>query len=187
MVFENKGLYVFGRFRMNRSERSVTRDGAPVDLAPKLFDTLLVFIERPGRLISKAELMQALWPDTFVAESALTKNISDLRKALGDGKEGVTLIETVPKSGYRFVASVEFSAAAEDPPAIPAARNRSWPIVLTAALIADRRWNRIGALGLRQDRRSGLASHCVAGHSSVSADDRAESRRVSRIQQWPIL
>jgi DNA-binding winged helix-turn-helix (wHTH) protein/TolB-like protein len=100
-----------------------------------LFDTLLVFIERPGRLLGKAELMQALWPDTFVAESALTKNISDLRKALGDGKEGVTLIETVPKSGYRFVASVEFAATAEDPPAIPAARNRRRAIVLAAALV----------------------------------------------------
>jgi DNA-binding winged helix-turn-helix (wHTH) protein len=135
MSSEIKGLYVFGRFRMNRSERALTCDGAPVDLAPKLFDTLIVFIERPGRLISKAELTQALWPDTFVAESALTKNISDLRKALGDGKECGTLIETVPKSGYRFVASVEFAATAEDLPAIPAARNRRWAIVLAAALV----------------------------------------------------
>ncbi len=82
------------------------RDGRTTPLPPKVFDTLLALVENNGRVMSKDELMRSLWPDTFVEESNLTQNISQLRRALGDGTAGAQYIETIPKRGYRFIASV---------------------------------------------------------------------------------
>src|SRR5215813_2602237 len=95
-------IWEFGPFRLDETERLLLREGEPVGLTPKVFDTLVALIERNGRLVEKDELMARLWPDTFVDDGALTRNISDLRKALG----GERYIETVPKRGYRFVAPV---------------------------------------------------------------------------------
>jgi DNA-binding winged helix-turn-helix (wHTH) protein len=64
-------------------------------------------VERHGQLVEKEELMTRLWPDTFVEEGNVLRNVSTLRKALGDGEEGSKFIETIPRRGYRFVASVE--------------------------------------------------------------------------------
>ena len=98
--------YEFGPFRLDAAERRLLRDGNAVSLAPKVFDTLLTLVENPGRLIEKDELMTSLWPDTFVGEAALARNISDLRRALGGSSGEARYVETVPKSGYRFVAEV---------------------------------------------------------------------------------
>ena len=95
-------VWEFGPFRLNEAERLLTRDGSSVGLTPKVFDTLVALVERSGHLVEKGELMARLWTDTFVEEGTLTRNISDLRKALGDEK----YIETVPKRGYRFIAPV---------------------------------------------------------------------------------
>jgi Tol biopolymer transport system component/DNA-binding winged helix-turn-helix (wHTH) protein len=99
-------LYEFGPFRLDRQERLLLRDGATISLTPKAFDLLLALVERHGRLVEKEELFQTVWPDTIVEESNLTYNISHIRKALGDGENGLKFIETVPKRGYRFVAEV---------------------------------------------------------------------------------
>ncbi|HET8676998.1 MAG TPA: transcriptional regulator, partial [Blastocatellia bacterium] len=93
-------VWEFGLFCLNEAERVLLRGGEPVALTPKVFDTLVALVERSGHLVEKAELIDRLWPDTFVEEGTLTRNISDLRKALGEEK----YIETVPKRGYRFVA-----------------------------------------------------------------------------------
>ncbi len=98
--------YQFGAFHLNAIERLLLRDGQSVPLPPKVFDTLLALIENCGHLIEKDELMTRLWPDTFVEEATLARNISDLRKALGETSEQ-KYIETVPKRGYRFVADVK--------------------------------------------------------------------------------
>ena len=82
------------------------RNGEPVALAPKVLDTLLALVESSGRLLPKDELISGLWPDTFVEEATLARNISDLRRALGESSGDDKYIETVPKSGYRFVAEV---------------------------------------------------------------------------------
>ena len=82
------------------------RNGEPVALAPKVLDTLLALVENSGRLLPKDELISGLWPDTFVEEATLARNISDLRRALGESSGEARYIETVPKSGYRFVAEV---------------------------------------------------------------------------------
>lgn len=99
-------LYEFGPFRLDASERLLLRAGESVALTPKAFDLLFVLVARHGRLVEKEELFKTVWPDTFVEESNLTYNISLIRKALGEGENGLKLIETVPKRGYRFVAEV---------------------------------------------------------------------------------
>lgn len=101
-----KQLYEFGPFRIDVAERMLLRDRAIVPLPPKAFDLLLVLVENSGHLLEKDELMQRLWPDTFVEETNLPNNISLLRKALGDDTSTHIYIETVPRRGYRFIAEV---------------------------------------------------------------------------------
>ncbi|HEU4390626.1 MAG TPA: transcriptional regulator, partial [Blastocatellia bacterium] len=102
-------VYEFGSFRLDPVERLLLVDGAPVPLAPKVFDTLLVLVEASGRLVTKDDLMSRLWPDTFVEEGTLTRNISDLRKALADAGDGDQYIQTVPRHGYRFSEPVRLT------------------------------------------------------------------------------
>src|SRR5215510_12506355 len=97
--------YEFGPYRLDGAERLLWRDGEVVPLQPKVFDLLLVLVERHGRLLEKDELMKAVWPDTVVEEVNLANNISILRKTLS--QNGREFIETVPKRGYRFVADVK--------------------------------------------------------------------------------
>src|SRR5262245_23224768 len=99
-------FYEFGPFRLDAVERLLSREGISIPLTPKAFDLLLTLVEQPGHLLAKEELMQAVWPDSFVEENSLAWNISNLRKTLGDGENGHRYIETVPKRGYRFVAPV---------------------------------------------------------------------------------
>jgi DNA-binding winged helix-turn-helix (wHTH) protein/TolB-like protein len=99
-------FYEFGPFRLNVTERLLLRDREVVPLTPKVLDTLVVLVENSGHVLDKNELMQTLWPDSFVEESSLTQNISLLRRALGETDDGRQFIETMPKRGYRFVVGV---------------------------------------------------------------------------------
>jgi TolB-like protein/Flp pilus assembly protein TadD len=87
-------------------KRLLLRDRQSVSIAPKVFETLLVLVQRSKRVVGKAELMRLIWLDTFVEESNLSQNIFVLRKILGNTPEGRPYIETVPRRGYRFTASV---------------------------------------------------------------------------------
>jgi TolB-like protein/DNA-binding winged helix-turn-helix (wHTH) protein len=100
------GQYRFGEFCLDAGERRLDRSGVEISLAPKVFDTLLLLVESPGHLIEKEEFMRRLWPETFVGDDALARNISILRKVLGGSSESQSAIATVPKKGYRFVAEV---------------------------------------------------------------------------------
>ncbi len=100
-------FYEFGPFRLNATERLLQRGSESVPLTPKVFDTLLVLIENNGHVLEKNELMEQLWPDSFVEESSLTQNISLLRRALTEGDNESNYIETIPKRGYRFNADVK--------------------------------------------------------------------------------
>ena len=110
---ESPFVYEFGAFRLDPSERLLLRENQTVQLAPKVFDTLIALVESSGRLVDKEELMSKLWPDTFVEEATLARNISDLRKALGESTGDTKFIETVPKRGYRFIADVK-SVSSDD-------------------------------------------------------------------------
>lgn len=100
-------IYEFGEFRLDVGRRSFTRlSGETVALTPKVFDTLRSLVERPGRVVEKAELMEAVWPNTAVEESNLSQNIYTLRRALEEGGSEQRYIGTVPGRGYQFVADV---------------------------------------------------------------------------------
>lgn len=103
---QDKHFYEFGPFRLDTAERILLRDGQPVPLTPKALQTLLALVESSGRIVEKDELLSRVWPDTFVEEITLAQNVSTVRKALGVDQEGRQYIETVPRRGYRFVASV---------------------------------------------------------------------------------
>jgi Tol biopolymer transport system component/DNA-binding winged helix-turn-helix (wHTH) protein len=109
-----KRFYDFGPFRVDASERVLLREGQPVMLSPKLFDTLLALVERSGHIVEKAELMETVWPGTFVEESNLSSSVSLLRKTLGSTADGKSYIETVPRRGYRFAGAVEVMGESTD-------------------------------------------------------------------------
>jgi TolB-like protein/Tfp pilus assembly protein PilF len=106
MGIPTKHIYEFGVFRLDAAERVLLRNGISVPLTPKVFDTLAVLVRKSGHVVGKDELMNEIWPDSFVEESNLTQNIFILRKVLGVTAEGQPYIQTVSKRGYRFVASV---------------------------------------------------------------------------------
>jgi DNA-binding winged helix-turn-helix (wHTH) protein/pimeloyl-ACP methyl ester carboxylesterase len=102
-----RGAYRFGPFHLDVRERRLSRGPVVIPLRLKVFDTLRVLVEHAGRLVTKQELLDTVWPDTSVEENNLNHNVSVLRKALGDGATGQQYIETVPRVGYRFAAAVE--------------------------------------------------------------------------------
>jgi DNA-binding winged helix-turn-helix (wHTH) protein len=97
--------FEFGPFLLDPSTRSLLRDGVPQTLAPKTFDLLVLLVEQRPRVLSKDELLQALWPGTFVEEGNLTQQVFLLRKLLG-GEDQPEYVATVPRRGYRFVVEV---------------------------------------------------------------------------------
>src|SRR5262245_41711639 len=100
-------IYEFGGFQLDLSQRVLVRNGQPVPLTPKVLDTRALLVQNGGRILKKEELMTTLWPESFVEEGNLTQNIFILRKALGDDRNGHGFIETIPRQGYRFLASVK--------------------------------------------------------------------------------
>ena len=99
--------YEFDQFRIDAKHRFLMRDGEVLQLKPKVFDTLMVLIESAGRIVTKDELMQAVWGSTIVEENNLTHNISVLRKVLGENRGDHRYVLTIPGRGYRFVADVK--------------------------------------------------------------------------------
>lgn len=105
--------FEFGPFRICPAERLLRRGEEVIPLPPKAIDTLLVLAANAGRAVEKMEIIQHVWPNTFVEEGGLARNISLLRKTLGD-HDGKAYIETIPRRGYRFIAPVTDLAA--EPP-----------------------------------------------------------------------
>src|SRR6202140_3208159 len=106
-------LYRFGQFALDSRKRTVSRADSPISLTPKAFDVLLFLAQNPNRLVTKEELLQAVWGDTFVEEGNLTQYVYYLRKALGDNSEDRRLIVTIARKGYQFTADVSVAEAAE--------------------------------------------------------------------------
>jgi pimeloyl-ACP methyl ester carboxylesterase/DNA-binding winged helix-turn-helix (wHTH) protein len=103
----DRRIYEFGPFTLDGDERLLFDGTGTIPLAPKAFDTLLLLIENVGHVLSKEEIMERVWEDSFVEENNLAQNISILRKALGEGVSGARFIETVSKRGYRFIAPLK--------------------------------------------------------------------------------
>jgi DNA-binding winged helix-turn-helix (wHTH) protein len=99
----------FGPFRLLPDQRLLTKAGREVRVGSRALDVLIALLEHPGKLLTRRELMERVWPDTVVVEANLNVNVAALRRALGDGQNGDRYLITIPGRGYRFVASVTFS------------------------------------------------------------------------------
>lgn len=107
MKEQNNYFYDFGAFRLDTLKRNLLHNGQDLQIKPKAFETLLFLIERRGEIVSKSELMNAVWANTFVEENNLTQQISALRKKIGEFGAGDEFIVTMPKQGYKFVQIVK--------------------------------------------------------------------------------
>src|SRR5215831_15372044 len=101
-----KQLYEFGPFRVDPEKELLLRDRETVALAPKAFQILLVLVRHSKEVVTKDDLIKSVWPDTFVEEANLSRNIFMLRKALGESSKDHQYILTVPGRGYRLAESV---------------------------------------------------------------------------------
>lgn len=113
MTQQAERLYEFGPYRLNPAQQLLLVGTKKIPLTPKAFKTLCMLVEAQGRVVSKDELLQKVWPDTFVEEATLAQNIFTLRKLLQDGGERAVYIETVSKRGYRFAAAIRIQEAPE--------------------------------------------------------------------------
>jgi len=113
--FNRSHAFVFGRFRFVAHSRELTANGLPVTLGNRALEVLSVLIESGGELVTKDELLAHVWPESFVEEGILNVHVAALRKALGDDTRPPAYIETVVRSGYRFIAAVRFDTADERP------------------------------------------------------------------------
>jgi DNA-binding winged helix-turn-helix (wHTH) protein len=112
--WQRQESYRFREFTLDVSERLLMRDGRRIPLPPKTFDVLVALVRHSNCLVKKSELLNQVWGGVFVEAGILTVHVSTLRKVLDDSKRSPRYIETVSRSGYRFVADV--SAAVGEPP-----------------------------------------------------------------------
>lgn len=115
MPVSDSAQYQFGPFTLDPVNRLLMQEDKPVTLPPRVIDTLLLLVENAGRVLTKEELLAAVWPDCFVEEGNLTQAVFQLRKALGESGSKQQYIETIPKRGYRFVAELRVVTAADEP------------------------------------------------------------------------
>ena len=148
-------VYEFGPFRVDAQERLLRRGATIIPLTPKAIDTLIALVDARGQLVSKETLMDRLWPGTFVEEANLSNQISLLRKALGDSTAAPRYIETVPKRGYRFAATVveSFPRALDPALVVPITPARRWlpapaaAVAVVILVVAAGTWLRMREAG----------------------------------------
>lgn len=128
-------VYRFGPFELDVLARRLTRHGEAVSVTPKALDLLLLLVEHRGRLLEKGELMQRLWPGTFIEDANLTQQIFTLRKQLGEQPDGRPYIETVPRRGYRFAAEVQELREPSLPGTLPPERRTGKGVSTRAASV----------------------------------------------------
>lgn len=140
MPQETNDFYDFGPFRADPVRRLLFRDGQPIPLTAKAFDTLEVLLRNRDRVVEKEELLKTIWPDSFVEEANLTQNVSMVRKALCELPGERRYIATIPGRGYRFVGEVRVPEPdppppPAEPPSSPHARRLLIRLALTAAIV----------------------------------------------------
>lgn len=181
-------LYEFGPFRLDTADRMLLREGQYVPLAPKVLETLLTLVEHRGHILEKEDLLREIWPNTFVEEVSLAKNVSTLRKALGETEEQ-RYIETIPKRGYRFVAEVRAVGNGSDAPprnghaALPAPEATPSPPPDATVSSAEKRGIRWWTAGVL----AALSAGALVWHMEVADRSRtpAASSRVVPLTSYP--
>jgi DNA-binding winged helix-turn-helix (wHTH) protein len=147
-----KELYEFGPFRVDPERETLLRAGEPVPLTPKTFQILLVLVRHKTQVVTKDDLMKTVWPDTFVEEANLSRNIFMLRKALGESPQDHRYVLTVPGRGYRLTENVRLVpehevsivAANHSKVEVPVAETKSWGWISLAVILVTREWFRPG-------------------------------------------
>ena len=152
----DKHFYEFGPFRIDTDERLLLRDGQVVALTAKVFDILLILVRNRGHLLEKDRLMKEVWPESYVEEGNLTRNISTLRKALGEKPDEHRFIETFPRRGYRFVAEVQ-EFGSEDGGLVLREETR------TRVLVEEEEWAAAPGENLEVEVRAEAAVQSAAG------------------------
>ncbi len=168
MPGSRKSAFEFGPFRLDTVEHVLSRDGRRLPLTPKVYDVLRLLVEHAGHLVEKEQLLQEVWPDTFVEEGALNRSISVLRKTLGETAAD-RYIETVPKRGYRFVAAVR-PVTAGDAAGVP---GRAWPVWGRSVAVA-------AVLVVHAPEFSAAAIHWRAGTSGGGCPPTGDAERQRR-------
>jgi Tol biopolymer transport system component/DNA-binding winged helix-turn-helix (wHTH) protein len=159
--------YRFDMFEVDPANRLLLRDGKTIPLTGKVFDVLLVFAENPGRLLEKDELIEKVWPGDFVEEGNLARNVSTLRKALGEEGHEHKYIATVQGHGYRFIADV---VSANSSAALPGEAS-----IPKTPVTPGRRWIWLIAA-------AGACGAVILGFSLIRSSNRADSQ-ISTIEQ----
>src|SRR5687768_9559248 len=116
-------VYEFAGFTLDAAERRLAKGSQCIPLELKTHNVLMALVRRAGRLVPKRELLELVWPESFVEEGILAVHISILRKTLGEGKSGRQFVETVPRVGYRFIAAVR-----QLNPEYPPAPTKQWSV-----------------------------------------------------------
>ena len=178
----------FKDFTVDTDEKVLLREGTPVALPPKVFETLLVLVENPGRIVLKEELMKRLWPDTFVEEANLTFNIQQLRKSLGDNARSPVYIQTIARRGYRFIAAVEPSVAGvqETVPALPA-EDVATPAQVKLPLIRTRPTAILAVIGVVVTALTliswGIGNRRKSSRENVESNGKVPSSRALKLER----
>src|SRR5258707_14169088 len=108
-------MKAFRSFRLDPVNQCLWHGGNRVALTPKAFDMLRYLVEHPGRLVTQDEILEALWPETYVNPEIIKKYILEIRKGLGDRHDKPEFIQTFPKRGYQFVAAVRDDSVVGSP------------------------------------------------------------------------
>src|SRR5271163_2452563 len=145
MANETKHFYEFGPFRVDPDKRLLLRENQPVPLQPKAFETLLVLVRNSENVVLKDDLMNSVWPGTFVEESNLAQNIFVLRKALGGASGENRYILTVPGRGYRFTEKVRSVPQQED---LVVQSHSITHVVIDEQSSPDKTWRRAGVVAV---------------------------------------
>ena len=111
-IVRDTSIYAFGEYDLDLGAWRLRRSGAPVELEPRGGEVLALLIERAGEVVTKSEILDAVWKDSTVTENAMVRVIANLRSALGDDAREPRYVETVHTRGYRFIAPVERRGAA---------------------------------------------------------------------------
>jgi DNA-binding winged helix-turn-helix (wHTH) protein/TolB-like protein/Tfp pilus assembly protein PilF len=166
-------FYEFGPFILDTVQHLVLKEQEPVTLTPKTYDALLVLVRNSGRMLSKEELMVALWPDSFVEESNLTQQVSMIRKALGESPGEDRYIVTVPGRGYRFAAQVKAWSQEKAPASVGPPRPELVEGVEENGREGERPSNAVTrpekVLRMESHSSSGLSSNLLRVHAAAEA------------------
>jgi DNA-binding winged helix-turn-helix (wHTH) protein len=144
MSMKTEGVFQFGEFQIDARARTLRREKATVTLTFRAFDVLLYFVQNPGRVLTRDELLKNVWTDSFVDENSLAQSVSALRRALDEKPGDNSYIVTLPGRGYQFVAPVQVVAPENGntlPELTTSANNVSAGLLLQRQTIRTRPYN----------------------------------------------